>query len=81
VLGKLANVFCKAEYANHVAFYETYIMGTMEQVYQILVTEQDPEIREAAYAFFYLVANAIGNRFEIVFDNLIPIVLNACQPK
>lgn len=81
VLGKLANVFCKPQYANHVAFYETYIMGTMQQVYQILVTEQDPEIREAAYAFFYLVANAIGSKFEIVFDNLIPIVLNACQPK
>lgn len=56
-------------------------MGTMEQVYQLLTVEQDSEIREAAFAFFYLIANAIGNKFEIVFDNLIPIVIKACQPK
>jgi hypothetical protein len=81
VLGKLANVFCKPEYANHQAFYETYIMGTMQEVYRLLAAEQDPEIRESAFAFFYLIANAIGTRFEIVFDNLIPIVIAACQPK
>jgi hypothetical protein len=45
VLGKLANVFCKQEYANNQIFYETYIMGTMEQVYLLLQAEQDPEIR------------------------------------
>jgi len=28
-----------------------------------------------------LIANAIGSRFEIVFDNIVPIVIAACQPK
>ena len=56
-------------------------MGTMEQVYLLLQAEQDSEMREAAFAFFYLIANAIGNQFEIVFDNLIPIVIASCQPK
>jgi hypothetical protein len=28
-----------------------------------------------------LIANAIGSKFEIVFDNLIPLVISACQPK
>lgn len=56
-------------------------MATMEKVYGYLLNEQDPEIRQSAFAFFYLIANAIGNKFEIVFDNLIPIVLKACQPK
>ena len=81
VLGKLANVFCKPDYPNHQTFYETYIMGTMEKVYGFLLNEQDPEIRESAFAFFYLIANAIGSKFEIVFDNLSPIVIKACQPK
>jgi hypothetical protein len=56
-------------------------MSTMELVYQLLTVEQDSEMREAAFAFFYLIANAIGTKFEIVFDNLIPIVIAACQPK
>jgi len=56
-------------------------MGIMQEVYRLLAAEQDPEIRESAFAFFYLIANAIGTRFEIVFDNLIPIVIAACQPK
>jgi hypothetical protein len=56
-------------------------MGTMEKVYGFLLNEQDPEIRESAFAFFYLIASAIGSRFEIVFDNLMPIVIKACQPK
>jgi hypothetical protein len=36
-------------------------MPTMEYVYNMLVNETDPEIKEAAFAFFYLIANAIGN--------------------
>lgn len=56
-------------------------MGTMETVYGFLLNEQDPQIRESAFAFFYLIANAIGSKFEIVFDNLIPLVIAACQPK
>jgi importin-4 len=56
-------------------------MGTMETVYGFLISEQDPEVRESAFAFFYLIANAIGSRFEMVFDKLIPIVLKACEPR
>lgn len=51
----------------------------MERVYQILMTEKDNEMREASFAFFYLVANAIGGQFETVFDNIINEVLNACK--
>lgn len=53
----------------------------MEIVYGFLLNETDPEIRESAFAFFYLIANAIGSRFEIVFDQLIGMVISACQPK
>ena len=81
VLGKLANVFCSSEYVNHESFYNNYIMGTMETVYGFLNNEQDPEIRESAFSFFYLIANAIGSKFEVVFDKLIPIVLKSCEPK
>ena len=56
-------------------------MGTMETVYGFLTNEQDPEIRESAFSFFYLIANAIGDRFEVVFDQLMPIVMKACEPK
>ena len=56
-------------------------MGTMEKVYGFLINQQDPEIRESAFAFFYLIANAIGTKFEIVFDKLIPIVMESCKPK
>jgi hypothetical protein len=44
-----------------------------------LVNEKDAEMREASFAFFYLVANAIGGQFETVFDNIISEVLNACK--
>lgn len=60
VLGKVANAFCKPEYKNSELFYTTYIMPIMEKVYQILVNEKDSEMRESSFAFFYLVANAIG---------------------
>jgi len=56
-------------------------MNTMETVYGFLMNEQDPEVRESAFAFFYLIANAIGDKFEVVFDKLVPIVIKACQPK
>lgn len=36
-------------------------------------------MREASFAFFYLVANAIGNQFQTVFDNIIGEVINACK--
>lgn len=45
VMGKLANVFCKSDYANSEAFYRNYIMNTMETVYGFLLNEEDPEMR------------------------------------
>jgi hypothetical protein len=36
-------------------------------------------MRESCFAFFYLIANAIGGKFEIVFDNIITEVLNGCK--
>jgi hypothetical protein len=36
-------------------------------------------MRESAFAFFYLVANAIGSQFDNVFDNIIGEVLSACK--
>lgn len=54
-------------------------MPIMEKVYQILVNERDSEMRESSFAFFYLVANAIGEKFENVFDNIIGEVIAACK--
>ena len=36
-------------------------------------------MREASFAFFYLIANAIESQFETVFENIINEVLNACK--
>jgi hypothetical protein len=36
-------------------------------------------MRESSFAFFYLVANAIGEKFENVFDNIIGEVISACK--
>ena len=63
VLGKLSNSFCRPAFKNHELFYNNYIMPTMEFVYKMLINETDPEIREASFAFFYLIANAIGTKF------------------
>lgn len=54
-------------------------MPIMEKVYQILVNEKDSEMREACFAFFYLIANAIEGQFDTVFDNIIVEVLAACK--
>lgn len=47
----------------------------------MLVNEKDPEIREACFAFFYLLANAIEQDFEHLFDKIIPEVLKGCEMK
>lgn len=54
-------------------------MPIMEVVFKILKNEKDPEMRESCFAFFYLVANAIGSKFEPVFDNIITEVLDGCK--
>ena len=36
-------------------------------------------MRESSFAFFYLVANAIGEKFENVFDNIIGEVFSDCK--
>ena len=36
VLGKIANIFCKKEYANHEQFYSNYILPIMKTVYDML---------------------------------------------
>lgn len=38
-------------------------------------------MREACFAFFYLIANAIGEKFAVVFDKLVPLVMQACELK
>lgn len=81
VLGKLANIFCKKEYANHEQFYRNYIMPIMETVYMMLSTENDPEVRESCFMFFYLIANATESQFDGVFDQIIPEVLKSAVLK
>jgi hypothetical protein len=59
LLGKLASIFCSKKHDNHVAFYQNCIMPLMEGIYSILIHEEEPEIRESCFQFFYLVAAAI----------------------
>jgi hypothetical protein len=56
-------------------------MPIMEPVYRILTTENDAEIRESSFMFFYLIANAIENNFSNVFENIIPEVFKSAVLK
>lgn len=81
VLGKLANIFCKKDYANREQFYQNYVLRIMENVYFMLSNESDPEVRESCFMFFYLVANAIESEFDFVFDKIIPEVFKSAVEK
>ena len=53
----------------------------MEIVYIMLSTESDPEVRESCFMFFYLIANATGSQFDVVFDKIIPEVFKSAVLK
>ena len=56
-------------------------MPIMETVYRMLSTENDPEVRESCFMFFYLIANATESQFDCVFDQIIPEVLKSAVLK
>jgi hypothetical protein len=77
--GKLANQFCKKESPIQQEYFKTMVLPQLETIYGILIKESEPQVREACFCYFYLLANAIGSEFETIFDKIIVEVLKQCN--
>lgn len=55
------------------------VLPYLETIYNILVHETEPQVREACFSYFYLLANAIGSEFETIFDKIVVEVLKQCN--
>ena len=70
-MGKIAGAFVKEDRS----IYERYVLPCVDIIYNNLITAEDYELREGCFAFFYNLANAIGNEFAPMFDKLIEFTL------
>jgi hypothetical protein len=51
------------------------IKPCLDKIYDLLLTLEDYEIREACFTFFYNLAEGLGKDFEFIFDKLIDFTL------
>ena len=71
VLSHIINVFSKGDDV----FYKTRAKPLCEIIYKGMIEIDDYEIREAGFQFFYCLADAIGNKFDELFDKLFKLAL------